>query len=245
MRAPSRDRWTWAAAALALSATIAAAATLSDPSLATATGTLTADARDGPPVAASDSLATDLPPDREAAFRHRLRLFAPVEAGLRRAFFGEPSAPVARRRPATARVRPAGDDRGCLSQAIYYEARGEPAEGQAAVAQVVLNRARSGSHPASLCGVVFEGATRAGCQFSFACDPRLAGRRLDGGAWRRAQAAAAVALAAPGRPELRDALNYHADHVRPGWAQRLRRAAEIGRHIFYGSAAPTPPNLAE
>src|SRR5438105_10605263 len=56
----------------------------------------------------------------------------------------------------------------CLTQAIYYEARNQSADGQRAVAQVVLNRARHPDYPSSVCGVVFQGSQRTtGCQFSF------------------------------------------------------------------------------
>ena len=251
MRAPPSHRRTWAAAGLALAAAaVAAAATLSDEGWAAAPAVVT-EAAASTASASGALLSPDLPGEgageRNAAFRRRLAAFAPLEAGLRRAFFGQPPTFAPRRATAAVRVRPAGTEQGCLSQAVYYEARGEPAEGQAAVAQVVLNRVRSGVHPASVCGVVFEGARHAGCQFSFACDPRLAGRPVGGAAWRRAETVAAAALATPGRPELRGALNYHADYVRPGWAQRLRRAVEIGRHIFYGAPEPSasPATLAE
>ncbi len=183
--------------------------------------------------AASPEIPAAAPP--VAAFRQRLALFAPLEALLRRA-----SAPLRRiaQRPHGSRVEPGASDEACLAQAVYYEARGEPAAGQAAVAQVVLNRTRSGAHPASVCDVVFQGAARPGCQFSFACDPRLGGRRPEAAAWGRAQAVAATALQGGEVEGLRTALNYHADYVRPGWAARLQRTAEIGRHIFYSAAAP-------
>ncbi|MEA2934849.1 MAG: hypothetical protein QOD74_1495, partial [Variibacter sp.] len=59
----------------------------------------------------------------------------------------------------------------CLSNAIYFEARGEPVRGQIAVAQVVLNRAFSGYYPEDVCGVVYQNAHRhLSCQFTFACD---------------------------------------------------------------------------
>ena len=58
----------------------------------------------------------------------------------------------------------------CLDEAIYFEARGESEAGQAAVAQVVLNRVESGHYPASICGVVYQNRRRHNaCQFSFAC----------------------------------------------------------------------------
>ena len=59
----------------------------------------------------------------------------------------------------------------CLAEAIYFEARSEPEAGQAAVAQVVLNRVRSGIYPTDVCGVVYQDANRPfACQFSFACE---------------------------------------------------------------------------
>jgi spore germination cell wall hydrolase CwlJ-like protein len=42
----------------------------------------------------------------------------------------------------------------CLTQAVYYEAGFEPADGRRAVAQVVLNRMRHPAFPKSVCGVV-------------------------------------------------------------------------------------------
>ena len=178
-------------------------------------------------------------PQQPELFRARLLALAPFETALRRAFAsGEAVVRGARPQFAGATVRAGATPQACLTQAVYYEARGEPETGQAAVAQVVLNRARSGVHPASVCGVVFEGARRRGCQFSFACDRRLGGRRVDPASWRRAEVVATAALAGREDAGLRRAMNYHADYVRPGWASRLHRAAEIGRHIFYAAALP-------
>ena len=65
----------------------------------------------------------------------------------------------------------------CLDEAIYFEARGEPEAGQAAVAQVVLNRVESGHYPASICGVVYQNRRRHNaCQFSFACQRQNSSR---------------------------------------------------------------------
>ena len=43
-----------------------------------------------------------------------------------------------------------------MSQAVYGEARGEPYEGQVAVAAVILNRIDSPSFPNTISGVIFE-----------------------------------------------------------------------------------------
>ena len=59
----------------------------------------------------------------------------------------------------------------CLANGIYFEARGESVRGQAAVAQVMLNRVRNPAYPNSICGVVYQNDKWCNrCQFSFACD---------------------------------------------------------------------------
>ena len=59
----------------------------------------------------------------------------------------------------------------CLAEAIYFEARSESNEGRAAVAQVVLNRVKSGLYPDTVCGVVYQNSNRhLACQFTFTCE---------------------------------------------------------------------------
>ena len=48
----------------------------------------------------------------------------------------------------------------CLSEALYYEARGEGRQGQQAVAEVVFHRMNNGNYGHSICAVVYEGAGR-------------------------------------------------------------------------------------
>lgn len=123
----------------------------------------------------------------------------------------------------------------CLSEAVYFEARSEPEAGQAAVAQVVLNRVKSGLYPSNVCGVVYQNRHRyMGCQFSFACEGKSL-RITDAGAWESAtRVARAVIEGRTYLAEVGGATHYHADYVRPGWSRRLRRLDVIGRHIFYG-----------
>lgn len=121
----------------------------------------------------------------------------------------------------------------CLTQSVYYEAALENATGQAAVAQVVLNRVRDPNYPASVCGVVFEGAARTtGCQFSFTCDGSLANAPVPW-AWNRARGVAERALAGHVAAEVGTATHYHADYVHPWWAPTLTKIRQIGAHIFY------------
>ena len=122
----------------------------------------------------------------------------------------------------------------CLAEAVYFEARSEPEAGQAAVAQVVLNRVKSGLYPASVCGVVYQNRHHyMGCQFSFACEGKSL-RITDAGSWQTAtRIASAVIEGRTYLSEVGNATHYHADYVRPGWSRRLRKMDVIGRHIFY------------
>jgi spore germination cell wall hydrolase CwlJ-like protein len=123
-------------------------------------------------------------------------------------------------------------DLDCLTSAIYFEARGESARGQAAVAQVVLNRVKHPAYPKSVCGVVFQGAGAPGCQFSFACDGSMAKRR-EGTAWARARDVALKTLAGVARAEIGAATHFHTTAVSPYWAPRMLRVAHVGAHVFY------------
>jgi hypothetical protein len=121
----------------------------------------------------------------------------------------------------------------CLTTAVYYEAASETALGQAAVAQVVINRMRHPAFPKTICGVVFQGQERAtGCQFSFTCDGAMA-RNPSAAGWARARAAASAALNGHVTPEVGMATHYHTDWVAPYWAERLVKMRQIGAHIFY------------
>ena len=121
----------------------------------------------------------------------------------------------------------------CLSQAVYYEAGNESDAGQRGVAQVVLNRVRHPAFPASVCGVVYQGATRpTGCQFTFTCDGSL-DRRPDQAGWYRARRVAAAALGGAVVGEVGNATHYHANYVLPTWADTLAKTDVIGAHLFY------------
>ncbi|WP_293903806.1 cell wall hydrolase [Phenylobacterium sp.] len=120
----------------------------------------------------------------------------------------------------------------CLTDAVYYEARSESPRGQAAVAQVVLNRVKHPAFPKSVCGVVFQGARHAGCQFSFACDGSMR-RGREALAWDRAHAVAARVLAGAVASSIGAATHYHTTAVSPFWAPQMLRVATVGAHVFY------------
>jgi spore germination cell wall hydrolase CwlJ-like protein len=125
-------------------------------------------------------------------------------------------------------------ERRCLAEAVYFEARSEPEEGQAAVAQVVLNRVKSGLYPQTICAVVFQNRQRHNaCQFSFACEGRSL-RVTEPAPWARAVRVANEVL--DGSAYVSDvggSTHYHANYVAPGWARRLVRMDRIGHHVFY------------
>jgi hypothetical protein len=122
----------------------------------------------------------------------------------------------------------------CLAQAIYFEARNEPARGQQAVAQVVLNRVFSPHYPKDVCSVVYQNAHRhLSCQFTFACDgkPESVNERA---AWARANRIAKQTLDAKvWLPEVNKATHYHAAYVRPNWVRDMKVMVRYGLHTFY------------
>ncbi|HEV2596010.1 MAG TPA: cell wall hydrolase [Sphingomicrobium sp.] len=121
----------------------------------------------------------------------------------------------------------------CLASAIYYEAGNQDADGERAVAQVVLNRVRHPAFPGTICGVVYEGSTKpTGCQFTFTCDNSL-DRQPDTEGWRRALAVAEAALNGFVYDPVGWATHYHADYVVPVWAATMAKNAVVGAHLFY------------
>ena len=155
---------------------------------------------------------------------------ADARAMMVQAVLRGPSTP-AEREQAEAQVDPR--QHACLSQAIYYEARGESQRGQVAVAEVVMNRVRSAAYPNSICGVVYQGSHRSmGCQFTFTCDGSLA-HRPRGRAWDRAQRVATAVMLGYTRPITQGATHYHTHAVNPIWNSGLVETTEVGSHVFY------------
>jgi hypothetical protein len=122
-------------------------------------------------------------------------------------------------------------DLDCLTDAVYYEARGETKRGQQAVATVVLNRVKNPSFPKTVCGVVFQRAN-AGCQFSFACDGSMRrGREVD--AWDEARKIATRAMSGYVLRDIGSATHFHTLDVAPDWGPKMLRVAQVGLHVFY------------
>ena len=120
------------------------------------------------------------------------------------------------------------DELHCLAGAVYFEARGEPLEGQLAVAQVIVNRAEDRRFPSSYCGVVYQRS-----QFSFVKGGRMPKVRTGSAAWKRAEAIARIAHRGLWDSKAGDALFFHANYVRPRWSHRKVALATIDTHVFY------------
>jgi spore germination cell wall hydrolase CwlJ-like protein len=124
----------------------------------------------------------------------------------------------------------------CLAENIYYEARGEPLDGQYAVAEVTLNRVRSPLFPNTICAVVHDTRWdplrhRYVAHFSWT---QMEGRGEPWGPlWQQAMAVATAVVDDTYMPLVPDALYYHADSVHPYWASTKRSVARIGSHVFY------------
>lgn len=154
----------------------------------------------------------------------------PANAGLRRANLTGPVAALPFRLGSTL---DASRDLDCLTQAAYYEARGEGRDGMRAVTQVVLNRVRHPAFPRSVCSVVFQGAgRRTGCQFSFTCDGSMRGR-VNQAAWNRAREVASSALSGAVYSNVGNATHFHTTGVSPSWRHSLVRVSQVGSHLFY------------
>ena len=125
------------------------------------------------------------------------------------------------------------DEWRCLTEAIYFEARGESLRGQEAVAEVILNRRDSPEFPGTVCEVLDQGVQKRGqCQFSYNCDG-LHEIFHDKEAHRKAASIARKMLDGFESNLTNGALYYHSVSVRPAWAKKLTRTAKIGDHYFF------------
>lgn len=120
-----------------------------------------------------------------------------------------------------------GDDDAiqCLAGAIFYESKGEPLSGQLAVADVIINRSKSGRFPSDICEVV----TQRG-QFGFVRGGRIPTINEDSRSYRTAVAVAKVALADAWDSDADRALYFNRGRAP---ASGLTKVASIGNHIFW------------
>jgi spore germination cell wall hydrolase CwlJ-like protein len=143
----------------------------------------------------------------------------------------------------------------CLAENIYFESRSDSLAGQAAVADVVINRVHDDRYPNTVCDVVRDGPIRESwktrndpdlpdnervyypirnmCQFSWYCDGKKETVN-DKKAWIKAQYIAYQMLYADRfRGITEGATHYHAHYVNPNWARKIQFIDNIGSHKFY------------
>lgn len=128
----------------------------------------------------------------------------------------------------------------CLKANIFFEARGESLKGMEAVAQVTLNRVSVKRYPNNFCKVVFQ-------PWQFSWTKELPWSRIqqimngnvknlkkkDAEAYRRAKMLAEKTLRNNVKILPADVLHYHAVSVNPKWADKSKKYARIGNHVFY------------
>lgn len=130
-------------------------------------------------------------------------------------------------------VAKGGKDWSCLSEALYFEARGETTRGIFGVAEVILNRVDSPRYPSTVCGVVNQGTgAKHRCQFSYTCDGRPENMN-DARSQAMVGKVARIMLDGAPRTLTNGATHYHTKAVRPKWSKVLRRTTTIGFHHFY------------
>lgn len=132
------------------------------------------------------------------------------------------------------------DEKECLAKNLYFEARGQPLEGQLAVALVTINRVKSARFPNSICNVVWQqNHSRTGklvAQFSWTLDGK-SDVPVNTRAWNSSYRLADVILSGGSINSFYDftdgALFYHAVYVAPYWKHEMELVTAIGDHIFY------------
>lgn len=123
----------------------------------------------------------------------------------------------------------------CLARNIFYEAGTESRVGKLAVAQVTLNRVKSGYWGKNICQVVY-----AKDQFSWTKVKKRAWSNIKGEHWQESIDVAHQVLNYGIRVKtLKRSLWYHADYVKPNWQDPESQIAKIGKHIYYERAKGT------
>ncbi|WP_059103533.1 spore cortex-lytic enzyme [Shouchella shacheensis] len=108
-----------------------------------------------------------------------------------------------------------------MAQAVYGEARGEPYEGQVAVAAIIVNRLNSATFPDTVPGVIYE-------ERAFTA---VADGQINLGADENARQAVLDAL--NGQDPTNNCLYYfNPDTATSGWIWTRDQAKRIGKHIF-------------
>ena len=146
---------------------------------------------------------------------------------------GAESGPYSRRALDALKPVQGGRQWACLTEALYFEARGETVKGMFGVAEVILNRVDDPRYPETVCKVVNQGTgERYRCQFTYTCDGRPE-TMSDAGAYERVGKVAHLMLKGMERRLTNGATHYHTKSVKPRWSKVFPRTTTIGFHHFY------------
>lgn len=114
----------------------------------------------------------------------------------------------------------------CLAANVYFESKGEPYQGQLAVALVTLNRVDDPRYPKSICNVVYQKH-----QFSWTKNKNASFIRTNSPQWQQAKRAAMQAYMDRQIIGEFKATHFHNTSINPKW--KLKKVAKINNHIFY------------
>ena len=130
----------------------------------------------------------------------------------------------------TEKLAVSDNDMECLAKNIFHEAGVEGRDGKIAVAQVTLNRVKSGRWGKSICDVVYSKA-----QFSWTLQKKKRNAAPKGRLWRESIVAAHEVIYGGERIRgLEDSGFYHTDYIKqPDWAKTKKVVISVGQHIFY------------
>ena len=106
----------------------------------------------------------------------------------------------------------------CLTDNVYYEARGEPIKGQLLVARTTLNRAKPFG---SICAAVYQPY-----QFSWTMSPKRA--KINKELYKQVEKVAYMALYYNS-----PVYYFHNKHINPAWAKTKVKIAKVGNHVYY------------
>lgn len=126
------------------------------------------------------------------------------------------------------------EERYCLQQNLYFEARNISDLSMEAVGWVTMNRVDSSRYPNTICDVVWQRR-----QFSWTHDglpDRPSDNVLEQRAWERAGRIALEVLddyVRNGDSPVENAMFYHADYSSPVWRHAMTRVVQIDNHIYY------------
>lgn len=120
----------------------------------------------------------------------------------------------------------------CLARSIYWEAKGRETPEMEAVASVVMNRLGHEGFPDKVCAVVKQGSETKNCQFSWWCDGR-SDQVQEETRYTLAKEIARKALNKQLNDRTHGAMYFHDKNVKPDWAGKYIKTAQIGRFLFY------------